>query len=337
MAKETIIHEEPTPAQKQSPFVLETQRPDPFTLIIFGATGDLTTRKLLPAFFGLWQGGFMPESFAVVGVGRRDKNDDLFREEMRTAIAKSRPDSPAASDGWNGFLNRMFYHRADFTSVEGMKGIATRLGNLEAEQNLPGNRLVYLATDPKYYGPIIEGAARGGIINEYMKSPWGRVVIEKPFGQDLKSALELDRRILSVLVPDQIYRIDHYLGKETVQNLLAFRFGNAIFEPLMDRQYVDHVQITVAETIGMEGRRGAYYDHAGAIRDVAQNHLLQLLALVAMDPPATLKARDIEDAKLKLLRNIAARKVVRGQYGSGTFQGEAVRAYRDEDAVAPDS
>jgi glucose-6-phosphate 1-dehydrogenase len=337
MAKETIIHEEPMPAQKQSLFLLETQRPDPFTLVIFGATGDLTARKLLPALYGLWQGGFMPESFAVVGVGRRDKNDDLFREEMRTAIAKSRPDPPAASDGWNGFLKRIFYYRADFTSAEGMKGIATRLENLEAEQNLPGNRLVYLATDPKYYSPIIEGAARGGILNEDMKSPWGRVVIEKPFGHDLKSALELDRRILSVLVPDQIYRIDHYLGKETVQNLLAFRFGNAIFEPLMDRQYVDHVQITVAETIGMEGRRGAYYDHAGAIRDVAQNHLLQLLALVAMDPPATFKARDIEDAKLKVLRNIAARKVVRGQYGSGPFQGEAVRAYRDEDAVAPDS
>ena len=163
------------------------------------------------------------------------------------------------------------------------------------------------------------------------------MVIEKPFGHDLESALELDRQILSFFRPDQIYRIDHYLGKETVQNLLAFRFGNAIFEPLLDRQYVDHVQITVAETIGMEGRRGAYYDHAGAIRDVAQNHLLQLLALVAMEPPASLMARDIQDSKLKLLRSIVARKIVRGQYGAGMMAGEAVRAYRDEDAVARDS
>ena len=218
-----------------------------------------------------------------------------------------------------------------------MKGVAQGLDKLEAEQNLPGNRLVYLATDPEYFGPIIEGVAGAKILTQEMERPWARVVIEKPFGRDLKSALELDRQMLSFLRPDQIYRIDHYLGKETVQNLLAFRFGNAIFEPLLNRQYVDHVQITVAETIGMEGRRGAYYDHAGAIRDVVQNHMLQLLALVSMEPPATLKARDIEDAKLKVLRNMVARRVVRGQYGAGTLQGEAIRAYRDEEAVARDS
>jgi glucose-6-phosphate 1-dehydrogenase len=337
MTNETIIHENTTQAAESSSFILDAQRPEPFALVIFGATGDLAARKLLPALYGLWRGGFMPESFAVVGIGRRDKNDDSFREDTRKSLDKSRSDLPAAPDGWNGFLDRIFYHRADFTDSEGMKDIAARLKNLEAEKNLPGNRLIYLATDPEYYAPIIEGAARAGIVDENMNSPWGRAVIEKPFGHDLKSALELDRRILSVLRSDQIYRIDHYLGKETVQNLLAFRFGNAIFEPLLDRQYVDHVQITVAETLGMEGRRGAYYDHAGAIRDVVQNHLLQLMALVAMEPPATFKARDIEDAKLKVLRNIVARKVVRGQYGAGNLQGEAVRAYRDEAAVAPDS
>ncbi len=337
MATATVIHEEAKPSPVQSLFLQEEQKPDPFTIVIFGATGDLTSRKLLPALYGLWHARFLPESFAIVGIGRRDKNDDLFREEMRTAITGSRKDSPATPGVWNGFLDHVFYHRADFSTADGMKGISAGLKTLETEHNLPGNRLVYLATDPEYFGPIIRDVARVGIINEDMKSPWARVVVEKPFGHDLKSALDLDKQILSILRPDQIYRIDHYLGKETVQNLLAFRFGNAIFEPLLDRQYVDHVQITVAETIGMEGRRGAYYDHAGAIRDVAQNHLLQLLALVAMDPPASLKARDIQDSKLKLLRNIVARKVVRGQYGAGTIAGETVRAYRDEDAVARDS
>ncbi len=337
MPTDTIIHEEPTPLAQQSPFFMEVQRPDPFTLVIFGATGDLTARKLLPALYGLWQSRFLSEHFAIVGVGRRDKNNHVFREEMRTAITKSRKDSPAAIDGWNGFLDHIFYHRADFTTAEGMNEIDQRLKKLEAEQNLPGNRLIYLATDPEYFGPIIEGLATAKIVQQDVERPWARVVVEKPFGRDLKTASELDRRILSFLRPDQVYRIDHYLGKETVQNLLAFRFGNAIFEPLLDRQYVDHVQITVAETIGMEGRRGAYYDNAGAIRDFVQNHLLQLLTLVAMDPPATLKARDIEDAKLKVLRNIVARKVVRGQYGAGAMQGEPVRAYRDEDAVPGDS
>jgi glucose-6-phosphate 1-dehydrogenase len=337
MPTTTIIHEEATPALKESPFLLEVQRPDPFALVIFGATGDLTARKLLPALYGLWHAGFLPELFAIIGIGRRDKNDALFREEMRTAISKSRQDLPTATNGWKDFLDHIFYYRADFTTAEGMKGIAQGLEKLEAEQNLPGNRLVYLATDPEYFGPIIEGVAGAKILTQEMERPWARVVIEKPFGGDLKSALELDRQMLSFLRPDQVYRIDHYLGKETVQNLLAFRFGNAIFEPLLNRGYVDHIQITVAETIGMEGRRGAYYDHAGAIRDVVQNHMLQLLSLVAMEPPATLKARDIEDSKLKVLRNMVSRRVVRGQYGAGTLQGEAIRAYRDEEAVARDS
>jgi glucose-6-phosphate 1-dehydrogenase len=337
MSTATVIHEQATPVPMQSAFIVHEQKPDPFTIVIFGATGDLAARKLLPSLYGLWQARFLPEAFAIVGIGRRDKNDEVFREEVRTAIAKSRPDAPTDGGGWNGFLDKVFYHRADFSSADGMRGIEAGLKTLEREQNLPGNRLLYLATDPEYFGPIVHESVKAGLITGEMKSPWGRVVVEKPFGHDLESALDLDRQMLSFLRPDQIYRIDHYLGKETVQNLLAFRFGNAIFEPLLDRQYVDHVQITVAETIGMEGRRGAYYDHAGAIRDVAQNHLLQLLALVAMEPPATLKARDLQDSKLKLLRSIVARKVVRGQYGGGMLAGEAVRAYRDEEAVARDS
>src|SRR6202035_127293 len=204
---------------------------------------------------------------------------------------------------------------------------------------LPGNRLFYLATDPEFFVPVVAGLAGNGL-TAAEGNAWARAVIEKPFGRDLASALELDRRVLEHLSPEQVYRIDHYLGKDTVQNLVAFRFGNAVFEPLFNRRYVDHVQITAAETVGMEGRRGAFYEHAGALRDVVQNHLLQLLALVAMEPPATLKSGDISDAKLKVFRNLAplrgadvARRVVRGQYGAGTIAGQPVRAYREEEAV----
>ncbi len=200
--------------------------------------------------------------------------------------------------------------------------------------------MFYLATDPEYFGPAVERLAGAELVHRQPDRPWSRVVIEKPFGHDLASALALDRDVLRYLNHDQVYRIDHYLGKETVQNLLAFRFGNAIFEPLLNRQYVDHVQITVAETVGMEGRRGAFYDHAGALRDVVQNHMLQLLALVAMDPPATLKASDVGIAKLNVLRSLVqfhggdvARRVVRGQYSAGTVDERLVRAYRDEEAV----
>jgi glucose-6-phosphate 1-dehydrogenase len=327
-----------------SPFLAGVQPPDPFTLVIFGATGDLAARKLLPALDSLWRGRRLPGRFAVVGVGRRDKNDEGYRADVQAAVAASDQASSAVAGGQDGFLANVFYHRADFTTTEGIGGLARRIRSLEEQRNLPGNRLFYLATDPEYFAPIVHGLEDVGLVRRDLERPWSRVVIEKPFGHDLASARELDRNVLRFLRPDQVYRIDHYLGKETVQNLLAFRFGNAIFEPLFHRQYVDHVQITVAETVGMEGRRGAFYDHAGALRDVVQNHLLQLLALVAMDPPATLRSRDIADAKLKVLRNLVplrgpdvARRVVRGQYAAGTVEGGPARAYRDEEAVARDS
>ena len=315
-----------------------------FTVVIFGATGDLAARKLLPALYGLWHDRLLPERFAIIGVARREKDDAAFREDMRQAVARFREDAAGPSGDDNAFFAHVFYHRADFTTGDGMKSLARHLPVLEARENLPGNRLFYFATDPEFFGPLVEGLANVGLVRRDVAKPWGRVMIEKPFGHDLASALALDRHILRFLRPDQLYRIDHYLGKETVQNLLAFRFGNAIFEPLFNRQYVDHVQITVAETVGMEGRRGAFYDHAGALRDVGQNHLLQLLALVAMDPPATLKARDVGDAKLKVLRNLrpltgreVAHQVVRGQYGPGTVDGKPVPGYREEEGVARDS
>ncbi|MBI3861008.1 MAG: glucose-6-phosphate dehydrogenase [Planctomycetia bacterium] len=331
-------------APKQIPFVPGVSAPDPCTIVIFGATGDLAARKLLPALYGLWRGELLPEHFAIVGVGRRDKTDEQWRAETQAAISKFRNDAPKTPDGWPAFLSHVFYHRADFTTPEGMQSLAAHLDKLDAECHIPGNRLFYLATDPEYFGPAVEGLARAKLVHREPNRPWTRVVIEKPFGRDLASALALDHDVLRHLNHDQVYRIDHYLGKETVQNLLAFRFGNAIFEPLLTRQYVDHVQITVAETVGMEGRRGAFYDNAGELRDVVQNHMLQLLALVAMDPPATLRASDVGIAKLNVLRSLlpirgddVARKVVRGQYSAGTVSGKAVPAYRDEEAVARDS
>ena len=314
---------------------------EPFALIIFGATGALTAGKLLPALFRLWRGGFFSRPFVVVGAGRRDKDDARFREEAKQAVLAHGLTESAKDASWEQFAASLHYHRADFTTVEGYRTLAARLEEMEQQHHLGGNRLFYLATDPDFFPFIIEQLAASRLVRRAPDNPWTRVVVEKPFGKDAASAQALDRQILGVLREEQVFRIDHYLGKETVQNILAFRFGNPIFEPQFNRRYVDHVQITVAEADGMEGRRGAYYDHAGAIRDVAQNHLLQLLALVAMEPPASLGATDLRDEKVKVLRNLVppeGRSVdewaVRGQYGAGLVGGESVPGYREEEAVA---
>lgn len=327
-----------------SPSNSPVQVTEPFALIIFGATGALTHSKLLPALFSLWRAKFFGAPFVIVGVGRRDKNDSQFRDELCNAAEKHGGIHAGDRKAWDQFASNVFYHRADFTAAESYRKFTERLQTLEKEHGLSGNRLFYLATDPDRFPLIVEQLSVAKLARREADRSWTRVVIEKPFGKNLASARVLDEHILRFLREDQVYRIDHFLGKETVQNLLSFRFGNAIFDPLFNSRYVDHVQITMAEDGGMEGRRGAYYDGAGAMRDVVQNHLLQLLALVAMEPPTSLGAKDVHDEKVKVLRNLVPRDVrevnrwaVRGQYGAGITDGKPVKGYREEEAVARDS
>ncbi len=338
----SVLTGHPSPAAAGGMAMRPVRVAEPFTAVVFGATGDLTARKLAPALFRLWRAGFFAAPFAVVGVGRRQKDDAQFRAELRDA-ARSLAGVEAGAE-WDRFGGWVFYHRADFTAADSYQGLAGRLAEVEAGRGNPGNRLYYLATDPDYVPGIVERLSAAGLLGSGAGGPWARVVVEKPFGHDLASALDLDQLLLRHVREDGLFRIDHYLGKETVQNLLAFRFGNGIFEPLFNRRHVDHVQITVAEADGMSGRRGAWYDRAGALRDVAQNHLLQLLALVAMEPPASLGADDVRTEKVKVLRNLVPirqadvpRRVVRGQYGPAAINGEPGRGYREEEGVAAGS
>lgn len=316
--------------------------PEPCIMVIFGASGDLTSRKLVPALYNLARERRLPGGFSVVGFARRDWDDAAFRQTLREAVNANSRAGPVEEALWASFAEGIFYHRASFDDPSGYARLAERLAAIDAARDTGGNRVFYLATPPEAYPEIIARLGDHGL-NRSPGDGWTRIIIEKPFGRDLESARDLNRRVLAVFDERQVYRIDHYLGKETVQNLLVFRFANGIFEPIWNRRYVDHVQITVAESLGVEDR-GGYYDRAGALRDMIQNHLTQLLTLTAMEPPVAYDADAVRDEKVKVLRAIrpiapaeAEKFTVRGQYGPGSVSGRPVRGYRNERGVAPDS
>ncbi|GIX04358.1 MAG: glucose-6-phosphate 1-dehydrogenase [Planctomycetaceae bacterium] len=314
------------------------------TVAIFGASGDLTARKLMPALFHLWQAGYLDPRTPIVGVARREKTLEAFREEMFHAVREVKGTTGLDRATWDQFAQRLFYCRINLDQPAEYHELRRQLEAIERRCGTPAHRVIYLATAPELFLPAVESLAEAGLIPDRDAPHWLRVVFEKPFGTDLSSARQLTARLRRLLREDQIYRIDHYLGKDTVQNLLLFRFGNAIFEPLFNRSHVDHVQITVAESQGMERGRGGYYDHSGALRDVLQNHVLQLLCLVAMEPPVRFQADDVHAEKLKVLRALAPGHggeicdwVVPGQYTAGELQGQYVPGYREEERVHPQS
>lgn len=316
--------------------------PDPSVLVLFGATGDLAHRKVVPALYHLWRTNLLPHEFVLLAIGRREYDDASYRTEIRASLEQFSRVLPIDDAAWRTFSERIRYHRLDFADPAGFDGLTKRLDTLDEEEGTRSNRMYYLATQPSQFAEIVAQLGRVGLDHERHDGGWRRVVIEKPFGHDLASAVRLNREVGKVFRESQVYRIDHYLGKETVRNLLVFRFGNGIFEPLWNRRYVDHVQITVAESIGIENR-GAFYEETGASRDVLQNHLLQLVSLVAMEPPATFEADALRDEKVKVLRAIGSHptepvtEVVRGQYGPGWVAATQVHGYRAEADVDPAS
>ncbi len=329
-------------AELAGPLLLRPQEPCAF--VIFGASGDLTGRKLIPALYNLSCQDLLPAGFAVLGFAITPHDDDSFRDQMRQRVTTSAEVLLFRKKLWDEFAPSLHYLPADFESPGGYRELARRLREMDQEHGTGGNRLFYLATSPDFYEPIIRNLGEHGLVNRQGGAGgWTRVIVEKPFGRDLQSARRLGGVVHDVFREDQVFRIDHYLGKETVQNILAFRFANAIIEPIWDRRYVDHVQITAAESLGVE-HRGGYYDGAGCLRDMFQNHLLQLLALVAMDPPVRYGSQSVRDRKADVLRAIlpidaegVAQVAVRGQYGPGEIGGAPVPGYRHEPDVAGDS
>jgi glucose-6-phosphate 1-dehydrogenase len=307
--------------------------PDPCALVIFGASGDLTQKKLFPALYALAFRRLLPDRFAVLGVARSEETDDEFKERMRNAVQRFGRDE-FKQEVWDGLSDGMRYVATDFSEDAGHDQVVSTLEELDRNRGLHGNCVYYLAIPPSVVPTVVQALSERRASNG-----WTRLIVEKPFGRDLQSACALNDVIHEHFNEDEVFRIDHYLGKETVQNMLALRFANGIFEPIWNRQFIDHVQMTVAESIGIEGRAG-FYEQAGAIRDIFQNHLLQLLAITAMEPPIDFTAESVRNEKVKVLRSLhtpGPKSVVRGQYGRGFVEGEEVPAYREEDGVDPQS
>lgn len=325
---------------------MERERiPDPFAMVVFGASGDLTERKLVPALFELSRGRFLPPGFTLVGMARRPLSDEEFRARLRSGVDEFGRSGPSSDLDWENFSQSVFYQAGDFQDPQAYAQLKDRLEALEGSRDSGGNRIFYLATQPDFFPLIVEQLGKSGLAAPRRKTPptWTKIIVEKPFGHDLESARELNGRLLQVFQEPQIYRIDHYLGKETVQNILVIRFANGIFEPLWNSKYLDQVQITVAESIGIEGR-GPYFEKAGIWRDMVQNHVMQLVSLVAMEPPVSFDADEIRDEKVKVLRSLHCptgsadlANMVRGQYGPGWAGGQPVPGYRQEERVDPAS
>ncbi len=314
----------------------------PCAIVIFGASGDLTKRKLVPALYRLSQQRLIPAEFAVIGTARQQMSDNEFRDRMREAVAEFSEDRIVDEATWQSFASALYYIQGDFNDANTYRQLSSKLETIDKERATQGNRIFYLATAPDYFGLITKQLGRASLAH-VQNGAWTRLIIEKPFGHDFESARELNQQVASVFEENQIYRIDHYLGKETVQNLLVFRFANSIFEPLWNRQYVDHIQITNAEAIGVEGR-GAYYEEAGVLRDMIQSHVFQVISLIAMEPPASLSANSVRDEKIKVMHSVrpvsperVAELAVRGQFGPGQVLGDTVVGYRQEPGVNPES
>jgi len=314
----------------------------PTATVIFGATGDLTHRKVIPAFYHLAKNNLLPEDFAIIGFARRPKSDEEFRADLEKALHEFSHTKPVDEAVWKKLAAHIYYFQGELDEAKSYQGLAEKLKSIPEAAKIGENYLFYLATSPEYFGVAAQNLAAAGLASQ-QDGTRRRLIVEKPFGSDLQSAQELNKTLQGAFNETDIFRIDHYLGKETVQNLMYLRFANSIYEPLWNRLYIDHVQITVAEQVGVESR-GGYYDHAGASRDMLQNHLFQLLTLTAMEPPASLDGQSIRDEKVKVLRSIPTptldflqKNVVRAQYGGGFIGGKAIPAYRQEEKVAHDS
>lgn len=331
-------------SQAQSKRVTSRAHPaDPCTVVIFGAAGDLTSRLVVPALYNMRRTGLLSDNFSVIGFNHGKMADNAWKKSLHTALERyvSNAGAKLDDDAWGWLSSQMSYHAGDFDDLSAFQSLATKLKDAERRRGTQGNVLFYLATPERFFGDVIEQLKNAGLVDDGGADGrfWRRVIIEKPFGHDLASAHALNERILKVLREDQIYRIDHFLGKETVQNIMAFRFANGLFEPIWNRDRIDHVQITVAETVGVE-RRGSFYEQTGALRDMVPNHLFQLLAMVAMEPPTSFDAEAVRTRKaetIEAIRPIQPEDAVRGQYGPGAVNNELATSYRDEPNVAPDS
>jgi glucose-6-phosphate 1-dehydrogenase len=336
---ETAVAEAPTAAAPQQ----GSPAPDPCTIVIFGASGDLVQRKLIPALYGLAADKSLARKFAVVGFARTPMSDEAFQAKAAESTRDSSDSGKVEEDVLKTFAQSFSYVSGDYDKPEGFQKLAKHLDEIDKKFQLGGNRLYYLATPPEVYPLIIEQLRKAGLAKPGNEKSWVRIIIEKPFGHDLESAVKLNKAVLCVFDEPQVYRIDHYLGKDTVQNLLVLRFGNGIFEPIWNRNFVDHVQITASEALGVE-QRASFYENTGAVRDMIQSHMLQLTALVALEPPAVFDATAVRNEKIKVLQSMrgftpesVAQDVVRGQYGPGTVDGKSTPGYRQEKGVKPES